>query len=141
LKPILLIILLALFAGTASAETWALTPISDLVQNPERFDGRLVAIRGTVNAFMEIKSPQRLQDHQDPYDVVVLCQRSACVMADLRTRGLPFHDGATLSVGGFFTASKQMGADAMHQQVRTTCFSLAPQALSCRRTGHHVPHP
>ena len=134
MKLAFLLILVALTPGIAWADVWTLTPISTLVQNPERFDGRPVAIKGTVQAFIEMKSPHKLRDRWNPYHVAVICQERSCVPVDFNWGDFPIQEGTTISIGGTFTASKQVGANIVHEEITPSCIALAPPlTLSCHR--------
>lgn len=106
----------AVTSGSASAET--LTPISALTGNPAAFDGRFVSISGTVSEVVERRSPVRYRGHDDPYDVLVVCDRGACLRADIGFGDAPIGKGMLVDLHGRFAASSRVGPYVDRNELR-----------------------
>ena len=106
----------AVSAGSASAETR--TPILALTGNPAAYNGHLVSISGTVSEVVERRSAVRYRGHDDPYDVLVVCDRGACLNADIGFGDAPISKGMLVDLHGRFAASSRVGPYVDRNELR-----------------------
>ncbi len=110
------ILLVASLSTAAYAEP--LTPISELVRMPAAFEGHFVSISGTVSSLVERKSAVRYRGHENPYDVLVVCDRQACIDADLGLGGMPIKRGMLVDLHGRFARLAHVGPYVDRNELR-----------------------
>ncbi len=106
----------AVASGSAFGET--LTPISALTGKPAAYEGHLVSISGTVSRVVERRSPERYRGHDDPYDVLVVCDRGACLNADIGFGDAPIGKGMVVALHGRFAALSRVGPYVDRNELR-----------------------
>jgi len=82
------------------------------------YDGHFVSIRGTVAEVLERRSLIRYRDHDDPYDVLIVCERGACLRADIGFGDAPIGKGMLVYLHGRFAASSRVGPYVDRDELR-----------------------
>ena len=94
--------------------------IQALVQNPNRFDGKVVSVVGTISAYRE-----RASDTGHPFTVFVLSDGSTSVNVFIWNRH-PFGNGDRVRVTGTFLRAKSVGTLTFDNEIQAHRIEMAP---------------
>jgi hypothetical protein len=116
-------------SSVATANT--LTPIRDLVANPQTYDRQTITIAGTITSVLQMREPDGAADA--PYDMLVVCDGRSCVLARLGNGNFPDLRGAFVNVRGTFRAARRIGPEFIPQELGADVFTLSQ--LHAHREG------
>jgi hypothetical protein len=111
-RPLSLLAALALVASIAPVLAQTTTTPSELKENPDRYDGKVVTVSGTVYRYRE-----GVSRHDNPYTTFSLADQKAAVRVySRRQEGLK--NGMTVTVTGRFAKQRASGSYTFFNEVQ-----------------------
>ncbi len=94
--------------------------VQALVQNPNRYDGRVVTVVGTISAYRD-----RASDTGHPFTVFLLNDGSASVTVFIWNKH-PLGNGDKVRVTGTFVRAKSVGTVTFDNEIQAHRIEIAP---------------
>lgn len=94
--------------------------IQALVQNPNRFDGKVVSVVGTISVYRE-----RASDTGHPFTVFALTDGGTSITVFIWNRH-PFGNGDRVRVTGTFVRAKSVGTVTFDNEIQAHRIEMAP---------------